>query len=294
MLLFQSKSSCSMLNLVSLKFILLAFLVCSSTWAFAAVINFEAGSQTSSGSYLPTDNQSLEGVTFLSGGAQIRFSFSNSTIVSTLEDANTGESANNRVEGGSGSGDPLGFATRFNGQTIADQNALGYNGSTFLQGDSGPGLGDYFLRGNNILSDFGVLRVDYVNGTSSTAVAFQIWDLDGNETLGSEQYLARFFNSNGDEIGAVATPSFDQSGAFNSLDGRPYLMTFDSAINAEAGFANQSIVRFEVDFIGTKADGIGVAFDNFNPTGIVIPEPSSVLLFGFAASALAFSRKRIG
>lgn len=280
-----------------MKFILLAFFLLGSAGASAALINFEAGSQTSSGTYSPTDNQSLDGVTFLSGGAQIQFSFSNSNIVSTLEDANTGESANNSVEGGAGSGDPLGFATRFNGQTIADQNAPGYNGSTFLQSDSGPGLGDYFLRGSNVLNDFGVLRIDYVNGTSSTAIAFQIWDIDGNEELGSEQYLARFFNSAGDMIGSVATPSYDESGVLNSLDGRPYLITFDSAIDAEVGFANQGVTRVEVDFIGSKVEGLGLAFDNVNPTGVVIPEPSSTLLLVLAASVLTLvrrSRTRMG
>jgi len=48
-----------------------------------------------------------------------------------------------------------------------------------------------------------------------------------------------------------------------------------------------------IDFIGSKSSNIDIAFDNFNASAVVVPEPSIyAILFGIGALALVTLRRR--
>jgi len=254
----------------------LAGLACAAP-AFG-IINFETGSDiVGGGSFNPSDNDDISSIIFKDGDAEIQFLFSSGSP--TVEDANTGESLTGADEG-SGS-DRFGFVTSNDGNSSNDLT------DTEAAGFTGVGMDDFFLRGD-ALSDFGILTINYVNGTSSKGLGFQIWDIDGGNA-GTEKYTVTFFNDNNapgsEEIGSVTTPEGTDVDPLTSLDGLPFDVQF-TATGADV------ITRVEVDFTGTKTNNIGLALDNFNAEGIVIPEPSALgALFGFTALAFAATRR---
>lgn len=124
----------------------------------------------------------------------------------------------------------------------------------------GPQLGNFFLRGN-AATDFGLLVITYAGGVVNGASG-EIWDIDGLSN-GTEQYRVRAYDSSGTLLATIDSPlSTQDSGCANTeLDGRPWLFNFTGV---------PGIARITIDFIGTKTNGIGLAFNNFNATG----EPS--------------------
>jgi hypothetical protein len=66
------------------------------------------------------------------------------------------------------------------------------------------------------------------------------------------------------------------------LDGKPWVFSF-SGLSA-------GIAKITIDFTGTKPAGIGLAFNNFNPTGV--PEPASIVVLGPALALLSARRQR--
>jgi hypothetical protein len=68
------------------------------------------------------------------------------------------------------------------------------------------------------------------------------------------------------------------------LDGQPWVFSF-SGLSA-------GIAKITIDFTGSKTAGIGLAFNNFNPTGAV-PEPAVwTLLMSAAAAGFTSIRRR--
>jgi hypothetical protein len=118
-------------------------------------------------------------------------------------------------------------------------------------------LGDFFLRGAPG-GDFGLLVITYAGGAVSGASG-EIWDIDGVAN-GTEQYRLRAYDAGGTLLAVIDSPlSSQESGCLNTeLDGRPWTFSF-------AGVPG--IARITIDFIGTKTNGIGLAFNNFNATG---------------------------
>lgn len=121
----------------------------------------------------------------------------------------------------------------------------------------GPQLGNFFLRGN-AATDFGLLVIDYAGGVVNGASG-EIWDIDGLSN-GTEQYRVRAHDAGGALLATIDSPlSTQDSGCANTeLDGRPWLFNFTGV---------PGIARITIDFIGTKTNGIGLAFNNFNATG---------------------------
>jgi hypothetical protein len=140
---------------------------------------------------------------------------------------------------------------------------LGCNGRDMAATGYGSQLGDYFLR-STPGADFGVLIIDYSGGVVSAASG-EIWDIDG-VAQGTEQYRVRAFDSGGTLLATIDSPlSTQESGCANTeLDGKPWTFNF---------FGTPGIARITIDFIGSKHDGIGLAFNNFNATG---EEPTPV------------------
>ncbi len=233
-----------------------------------------------------TDNQVVTGQTFTSGIIDVQFSFSSGDAFA--EDVDTGEYFINDGEAKETDGAPnppsdaYAFLTDNDGdpgQKLADQVVPGYAGSTFVQANSGPSAGDWFLRGP-FLVNFGMFTIDFVNGTFANEISFQIWDIDGN-AQGSEEYTVEFFDG-ASSLGTIVTPEYFGSGIGTSLDGLPYLIEFNAG--------SDQIDRIEITFSGTKTTNLGLAFDNFEA---VVPEPSTyAMLAGLAALGLAVLRRR--
>ena len=119
-------------------------------------------------------------------------------------------------------------------------------------------LGNYFLRGTPG-ADFRLLVIDYAGGTV-TAASGEIWDIDAVLPL-TEQYRVEAFDALGNLLQTIDSPVGNQdSGCLNTqLDGRPWTFAFSGL--------TPGIARITIDFIGTKTQGIGLAFNNFNATG---------------------------
>jgi hypothetical protein len=119
-------------------------------------------------------------------------------------------------------------------------------------------LGDFFLRGYPG-ADFRLMVIDYTGGTVAAASG-EIWDIDAVNTS-TEQYRVEAYDSLGNLLATIDSPVGNQdSGCLNTqLDGRPWTFAFTGLTSG--------IARITIDFIGTKTNGIGLAFNNFNATG---------------------------
>lgn len=119
-------------------------------------------------------------------------------------------------------------------------------------------LGNFFLRGTPG-ADFRLLVIDYAGGTVAAASG-EIWDIDASLPL-TEQYRVAAYDALGNLLGTIDSPVGTQdSGCLNTeLDGRPWTFAFSGL--------TPGIARITIDFIGTKTQGIGLAFNNFNATG---------------------------
>ena len=136
-------------------------------------------------------------------------------------------------------------------------------------------LGNFFLRGPTTGADFGLLVINYSGSTVVTAASGEIWDIDGTAQVGgppgtTEEYTVRAYDSSNILLATQVSPLGVLSTAAAPLDGRPWTFSF-SGLSA-------GIAKITVDFTGTKPMGIGLAFNNFNPTGAAVPEPSALLL----------------
>lgn len=153
----------------------------------------------------------------------------------------------------------------------------------------GAQLGQYFLRSHAPGSDFGKLVISYLSSFPVTAASGEIWDIDGTFTPGTtnpfdtEEYTVTAYDPANNLLATQVSPLGTLNSAFAPLDGQPWTFSF-SGLSA-------GISRIEVDFTGSKAAGIGLAFNNFNPTGVV-PEPSTLLLAVAAAALATLRRKR--
>lgn len=133
-----------------------------------------------------------------------------------------------------------------------------------------PGLGGWFLRsskGNNGTGDFLIVHYD----SAVTEASGQIWDIDGSDSDHSEQWEVQAWNGS-TFVDSILSPEGTSKDA-GSLNGLPW--TF--SLSTSSAF---DTLKFE--FVGTKTNYIGLAFDNFNTNSsrITVPAPSVVWIFG--------------
>ena len=152
---------------------------------------------------------------------------------------------------------------------------VGCNGRDTAATGFGLQLGDFFLRGSPG-GDFGVLIITYTGGSVSGASG-EIWDIDGLD-IGTEQYRVQAYDSGGSLLATIDSPlSTQDSGCANTeLDGRPWVFNFSGT---------PGIARITIDFIGSKTNAIGLAFNNFNATGDQ-PVPVKSVSWGHFKSVL--------
>ena len=238
----------------------------------SSIIDFE----TTPGGLTPVDDASLSSLTpYVFPGLQISFGIDSDSNGSVDTDAvfehaglDPGEPPNGGFAGSSGTdtADP-GFTAQ---------------------------LGNWFLRSPVGGSDYGLLVINYSGSTTVTAASGEIWDIDGTMNPGdiqpgyTEEYTVRAYDSSNNLLATQVSPLGVLSTPYAPLDGEPWTFSF-SGLSA-------GIAKITIDFTGTKPAGIGLAFNNFNPTGAAVPEPAGWLMMAMGAvfaSSRVFGRSRI-
>ena len=139
-------------------------------------------------------------------------------------------------------------------------------------------LGDYFLRTEGLSGDLASLLIEYTAGGTFEASG-QIWDIDGNNNQGTEQWLVTAFDENGDEVDSMLSPLGEQNNSSVPTESAPWTWSFDVFPEGPA------IEKILIEFVGTKTQGVGLAFDNFSPRVVPTPGSAALALLGFAAAA---------
>lgn len=152
-------------------------------------------------------------------------------------------------------------------------------------------LGNWFLRAPVGGSDFGLFVINYSGTFTVTAASGEIWDIDGTATFpggpgDTEEYTVRAYDSANNLLATDVSPLGTLTSALAPLDGEPWQFNFTGL--------TAGIAKITIDFTGTKQAGIGLAFNNFNPTGVT-PEPTActLLLLGAAMGTAVRRRRRL-
>lgn len=145
-------------------------------------------------------------------------------------------------------------------------------------------LGDKFLRATAGLSaqfPTGDAIFTLTFGPQVSSVSGELWDIDGNQTQGTEQWVVQAFAADNSLLDELTSPLGSTTGA-GSLNGLPWTFSF-------AGIGKISYIEF--DFTGSKTFGIGAALDNIEFTPVPLPA-SALLLLGGIGGLAAFKRRR--
>lgn len=238
-----------------------------ATSARASLITFET---TPTGA-TPVDNAVLVTPYTVTGGTVHFFFDTNGN--NTFE---AGVDVNPQFEArGDSDGDPQGFAS----------NKMGG-----FDNPAGGNLGNWFLRqpdGIGVLP--GPFIIDYDVTQTINALSGEIWDIDATPSF-TEQWRVDVLDSGGIVVATELSPLGILQSDPASLDSLPWAFSF-------TGLAalSSDVDKVRLTFVGTKTDGIGLSFNNFNafeaaPT-TAAPEPGSAVLFGLGLGALAMSAR---
>jgi len=234
---------------------------------FASLIDFET---THSGG-VPSDNLVVElDHYFISDGVSVSFGFDTTDdgfpdSTGMFEEAAGGEEV---VGGVKNSGFKSSYGSRY------DIAATGYEAL----------LGNYFFRQKEAYMPFGTFHIIYDAVDPVTAASGEIWDIDG-KTGKTEQFYVEAFNGSV-SLASIYSPLGISYGQ-NSLDGKPWVFGFNGLSN---------ITRIEITFVGSKTQGIGLAFNNFSPLQDVrvplstVPEPATFAIVTLGLLGLACRR----
>jgi hypothetical protein len=241
-----------MKTLHTLTFALFALLVSLPLPAAAAVIDFE----TTPAGAAPTDNAPLSAPYNLVGGGTVTFFFDNN---------------------GSNSYDP-GTDTQPVFEAYGPDSLEGFaNGVTGLADTANGGLagqlGNFFLRQLQPGAPPPSFIADYNTSQIISALSGEIWDIDGGPS-NTEQWLVESLDGSNNVLASQLSPLGNSS----ALDGLPWVFSFSGL---PSGFD-----KVRITFVGTKTTGLGLAFNNFDPTASAAPEPGTFVLALAAAAAM--------
>lgn len=245
------------------KLLIIVSLCCLNAKVTASLIDFE---KLPSG--LPAADNYVIGLDdiFCADGVKVKFGF-DSDLDGEVDSSAVYEEAGNKD-----SGKDTGFHSM---RSKRDEAAPGFKAQ----------LGDFFLRQSEPYKPFGTFVITYDADKPVTGASGEIWDIDGNSKKNKlEQFMVQAFGSSG-LLQSIMSPI----GKDSSLDGKPWLFEFEGLSNIE---------RIEISFVGTKKNGIGLAFNNFAPTMSAaqlqslatiskVVEPSVLLLFSFSIMVFA-------
>lgn len=242
----------------------LAFAVVATVTLFAGftaqaqLIDFEL----TPGGGIPADDTPIP-LYNLTGGGTVQFFFDrngNNTFDSGIDDDATYEAygadgSDAFANGGSGIPD-----------TAATPALAAQLGSFFARSPVPGAVPDPFI-------------IDYNTTQTISALSGEIWDIDGG-TNGTELWQVDVLDASNTVITTLISPLGNSA----ALDARPWTFTFSGLPSG--------VDKVRLTFVGTKPAGVGLAFNNFNPT---VPEPSTWTLLCIATAAIAlkrFSRSR--
>jgi hypothetical protein len=219
----------------------------------AAVIDFET---TPSGA-APSDNAPLSAPYNIVGGGTVTFFF----------DSN-----------GNNSYDP-GTDVQPIFEAYGPDGSDGFSNGTLGLADTANGglagqLGNFFLRQLQPGTPPPPLIADYNTSQIISGLSGEIWDIDGG-LAGTEQWLVEALDGSNNLLVSQLSPL----GIGPALDGLPWVFSFPGL---PSGFD-----KVRISFVGTKVSGLGLAFNNFDPTSSAAPEPGTLLLAVVAAGMLA-------
>ncbi len=217
----------------------------------AALIDFE----TDPAAAIPVDNAPLSAPYNIAGGGTVQFFF----------DTNSNNSYDAGVDL-----DPLFEAAGPDTDEGFVNTGLG-GVADVASGGLASQLGNFFLRypvPGAIPEPF---IIDYNTAQTITALSGEIWDIDG-QSQATELWLVEVLDASNNLLASQFSPLGDSL----ALDGLPWVLSFSGL---PAG-----VDKIRITWSGTKLAGVGLAFNNFNPTAV--PEPGSVVLMGLGAIAL--------
>jgi hypothetical protein len=145
-------------------------------------------------------------------------------------------------------------------------------------------LGNWFLRTPNGISGLppGPFIAAYSTSIPIRELSGEIWDIDGGpDNGGSEQWRVDVLNGSGAVLRTLLSPNGNIGGGLDSLDSLPWVFQFKGLPDG--------VTDLRLTYIGSKTDGIGLAFNNFSPTEAV-PEPSGSIIL--VATLGLLSRRR--
>ena len=176
---------------------------------------------------------------------------------------------------------------RFEQAGSSGTDTIGGFAGSFGQDTPDPGfaaqLGNWFLKSPMPGQQFGRFVIQYSSTFPVTAASGEIWDIDGNtQNSTTEEYTVQAFDSASTLLSTIVSPLGVLDTPIALLDGRPWVFAF-SGLSA-------GIDHIVITFTGTKPAGIGLAFNNFNPTAV--PEPASCLLVLVGMSTIVSLRLR--
>jgi len=244
----------------------LAFLPSAPAARAADLIDFE----TRPNGEAPADDARLAAPYALSGGGTVSFFFD----VNENGRFDLGVDALPRFEQVGEDGTD-GFASTQTPSQSADRARPGF----------GPQLGRWFLRqpdGIGVLP--GPFLILYDTDQAIREFSGEIWDIDGTPREGvTERWRVDVLDSAGSILATRRSP-LGVDASPDSLDSLPW----------EFGFRGlpDGVRAIRLTFVGTKTDGIGLAFNNFSPTfavpgSVAVPEPSGLALLAAGAGAVA-------
>ena len=159
-----------------------------------------------------------------------------------------------------------------------------------------PRLGQFFLRQPDPIGGVpGPFVIDYDTTQTIREFSGEIWDVDATGGGLYEQWRVDVLSDTGSVLASLLSPKGLGPGDPNSLDSLPWAFGFRDLPNG--------VKSIRLTFVGTKTNGIGLAFNNFSPTfavpgSIPVPEPSGLALLGSATAlglaATARRRRRRG
>ncbi|WP_337176705.1 hypothetical protein [Paludisphaera sp.] len=152
-------------------------------------------------------------------------------------------------------------------------------------------LGEFFLRqpdGIGVLP--GPFVIDYDTDQVIREFSGEIWDIDAGADGRFEQWRVDVLDGSGSVLRTLLSPEGVNN--LSGLDSLPWTFGFEGLPDG--------VRAIRLTFVGTKVDGIGLAFNNFSPTiavpgSVAVPEPSGLALGASAAGlglAVAFRRRR--
>jgi hypothetical protein len=248
--------------------LLAAVAVCLSTAAARAdLITFE----TRPAGTTPVDNTNLGNPYNVTGGT-VRFFF----------DVNGNNSFDSGVDvlpvfeaRGNADADPQGFvSTKTGGQ---DNPAAG-------------NLGNWFVRQPQGIGPLpGAFVIDYDVTQVIDALSGEIWDID-SAANGTERWQVDVLDDLGNVIATQLSPVGLNVNDPNSLDSLPWVFSF-------SGLAalSDKVDKVRLTFVGTKTDGIGLSFNNYDAfdaaAPAAVPGPAALTALAIGLAGLIVGRR---